>query len=284
MSAAGKDCDDPLLHQYGCNRRSHEWWRDWTRQKFCQSSCWAIGAGYEGDVCNSEQDRRMVRAPPESFAGHSYIEQPELTAYRDEDSCGQMGTDYQSHLCHGLQMSELGCKSPVLTEYCDSGTATLLATQGDGASYSSVSIVGCRYAFLAQYVCGEASIVTGFCRYADDQSEHLSANSTIVLPDDMEAKEQSCKGQCQSHGDCTAYSFSSDNSHCDLYKGGPYTYGSGRAGTTCNILLPEDQLDGIDIQPGDGEVLKPSPQEEVSMATSFGTSLVILATVVVMSS
>jgi len=303
MIENGKTCDDlEYLRAHGCNLPTNRWREFWSTHKWCQLSCFQIGA-YKGDVCNTVQapgqsasqplsqpafqpdSPQLARAQPEAFAGDVYIEHPELAAYRDEGSCGQMGKDYQSHFCHGLEMAGNGCKSPVLTEYCESGTATLLSIQGDGASYSSVNIDGCGYAFFAQYVCGEASIVTGFCRYGDNQNEHLSANAITVQTGNNESKEESCKQQCESYVNCTAYAFTSESSYCDLYQGGPYTYGSGRAGTTCNILPDEDQLflEDTEMQDGEDNGLQSRLGGVVNGATYFDKSLVVLATVALMS-
>jgi len=277
MKRNGKTCDDIAYLSDKCNLPNYQWRKHWSDNKYCQSSCWGIGP-YDGDACEGEQALQLAGA----FVGKPYVVDPSLTAYRDKDSCGQMGKDYQSEWCHGSEMSELGCKSPVLSQHCETGTATLVSLEGDGKSFSLVNIEGCGYAFFAQYVCDEASTVTGFCRYGDNENENLDGKALV----DGTGKG-GCKQQCQTTVDCTAYAFTSENSHCDLYKGGPYTYGSGAHGVTCSILQDEDQLflDPKDMQDGEGSNGTQSGMVgAINGATYFGTSLVVPAMVALMSS
>ena len=44
-----------------------------------------------------------------------------------------------------------------------------------------------------------------------------------------------CKEECISWG-CVAFAYSYDNDYCDLYRNGPYTYGSGSKSTKCYIM------------------------------------------------
>ena len=47
-----------------------------------------------------------------------------------------------------------------------------------------------------------------------------------------------CYEKCQTMpiNDCVAFAYSpADSRECDLYRGGPYTYGSGDFGSTCYI-------------------------------------------------
>ena len=50
-----------------------------------------------------------------------------------------------------------------------------------------------------------------------------------------------CKEECEKFKKCIAFSYETLTTpnkyyNCYLYEGGPYTYGSGRPNTTCNIL------------------------------------------------
>ena len=52
-----------------------------------------------------------------------------------------------------------------------------------------------------------------------------------------------CKEECISWG-CVAFAYSYDNDYCDLYRNGPYTYGSGSKSTKCYIM-PSGNIYGL---------------------------------------
>ena len=46
-----------------------------------------------------------------------------------------------------------------------------------------------------------------------------------------------CYARCQSTDDCVAFAYyKNDDTNCDFYRGGPYTYGNGRKDTTCYVM------------------------------------------------
>ena len=49
---------------------------------------------------------------------------------------------------------------------------------------------------------------------------------------------QSCYEQCEITDGCTAFAYKSNapNKDCNLYREGPYTFGSGRENQTCYIM------------------------------------------------
>ena len=70
----------------------------------------------------------------------------------------------------------------------------------------------------------------GWCRYGNNDTDWMQE---LVVAD-----VDACRQACRSQQDCTAYSWEEGDSTspCDLYRGGPYTHGNGRANTTCYIL------------------------------------------------
>ena len=45
-----------------------------------------------------------------------------------------------------------------------------------------------------------------------------------------------CQQHCIGNTGCVAFSYSSGSKTCNLYEGGPYTYGNGKRGTKCYIM------------------------------------------------
>ena len=69
----------------------------------------------------------------------------------------------------------------------------------------------------------------GWCRYGSDDRDQMT-NSNVI-------NAQECQQHCVDKRECVAFSYESNNAEsCQLYKGGPYTYGSGRMNTTCYIM------------------------------------------------
>jgi hypothetical protein len=75
---------------------------------------------------------------------------PRLTAYWDEGSCGPKGNDYHWGWCGEKAGS---CSKIVSTALCQSGKASLVSVQGNGECCKSATIDGCNYAYFAQYKC-----------------------------------------------------------------------------------------------------------------------------------
>ena len=69
----------------------------------------------------------------------------------------------------------------------------------------------------------------GYCRYGDAKSHWIKVATAINLV--------SCYETCQKTDDCVAFSYSIDSKdNCNLYKGGPYTYGSDHPISKCYIM------------------------------------------------
>ncbi len=69
----------------------------------------------------------------------------------------------------------------------------------------------------------------GLCRYGSDYRDHFK---TITSTNPHE-----CQQNCIDITGCVAFSYTSDAiENCNLYRGGPYTYGSGKPDTTCYII------------------------------------------------
>ena len=72
----------------------------------------------------------------------------------------------------------------------------------------------------------------GFCREENGRSKDL-------IGDFPTANIGSCYQKCKDTEGCVAFAFTPENTdNCDLYRGGPYTRGSGRAGSQCFPLEP----------------------------------------------
>ena len=71
----------------------------------------------------------------------------------------------------------------------------------------------------------------GFCRKGDGSKDYIK---------DLQAKNVgSCYQTCKDTSGCVAFAFTPESTdNCDLYRGGPYTRGSGRAGSQCFPLEP----------------------------------------------
>ena len=90
-----------------------------------------------------------------------------LTSYWDYGVCGPHGDDHNSDWCKESlsNNSPLSCKEQVTSSKCPSGKANFVKVVGNGkaqeqpypASWGSISIDGCDYAFYAQYECAEAA-------------------------------------------------------------------------------------------------------------------------------
>ena len=69
---------------------------------------------------------------------------------------------------------------------------------------------------------------SGWCRYGSGESNYqrdLGLTSSI----------SKCQEECQISVGCVAFTYG-ENTDCDLWQGGPYTYGNGRPGYTCYIM------------------------------------------------
>ena len=75
-----------------------------------------------------------------------------------------------------------------------------------------------------------ATVFNGYCRYGSDSKDTFKS----IDSDDVEE----CKRQCVATPNCVAYAYRENygGKDCDLYRGGPYTYGNGRADIRCYIL------------------------------------------------
>ena len=71
---------------------------------------------------------------------------------------------------------------------------------------------------------------SGYCRFESDKKDTIRELNTLNV--------RACYKECQSTKDCVAFAFDDDDTgnNCDLYRGGPYTYGNGREYTTCYIM------------------------------------------------
>ena len=74
-----------------------------------------------------------------------------------------------------------------------------------------------------------ATVFNGYCRYGNDSKDFIK----FIDTDDV----QECKRQCVANPNCTAYAYRENygGNDCDLYKGGPYTYGNGRTDIICYV-------------------------------------------------
>ena len=69
----------------------------------------------------------------------------------------------------------------------------------------------------------------GLCRYGSDDGEWMKMIDVTNV--------QECQEHCVENETCVAFSYEIYNAEsCYLYKGGPYTYGTGRVNTTCYIM------------------------------------------------
>ena len=69
----------------------------------------------------------------------------------------------------------------------------------------------------------------GWCRYGSDNSDW---NDAITVIDVLE-----CQQHCIDNTECAAFAYTRwVTINCDLYQGGPYTYGNGKSDTTCYIM------------------------------------------------
>ena len=76
----------------------------------------------------------------------------------------------------------------------------------------------------------------GFCRFGSGRKNWIFDLDT--------ANAMECYEQCKLRGDCVAFAYNLNfaGNDCDLYRGGPYTYGNGRKDTTCYVM-PEGIFD-----------------------------------------
>ena len=72
----------------------------------------------------------------------------------------------------------------------------------------------------------------GFCRCDRCGRTKKSVNSSYHTVNDSD-----CQQGCEATKDCTAFAIEPGNvkKNCNLYRGGPYTYGSGKEGTICYV-------------------------------------------------
>lgn len=68
----------------------------------------------------------------------------------------------------------------------------------------------------------------GWCRYGSKEKDLIGNHR-------FPGSASSCGQECYSESGCTAYAFDSGTRECFLYKGGPYTHGSGRENTLCYV-------------------------------------------------
>lgn len=91
------------------------------------------------------------------------------------------------------------------------------------------------------FIADEDHIFDGYCRYGPAK---LQDWLTVKTPNPNNVL--GCHALCVNHEDCTAFAFTTGggSKSCDLYKGGPYTSGSGYGeGTKCYAL---EKCDGSD--------------------------------------
>ena len=68
----------------------------------------------------------------------------------------------------------------------------------------------------------------GVCRYGNNSYDYIrTANVSSV---------HECMEDCKSTNGCVAYAYSSTRDFCGLYRGGPYTYGSGDTSYMCYVV------------------------------------------------
>ena len=80
----------------------------------------------------------------------------------------------------------------------------------------------------------------GWCRYGSNERDHIKY---ITINGAL-----SCKQQCLDTEACSAFSYQPEvKNNCNLYQGGPYTKGDGRAGTTCYIMPKGKLLNAISL-------------------------------------
>lgn len=75
----------------------------------------------------------------------------------------------------------------------------------------------------------------GYCRfgYGDSEKRLKSISDYIHVANDVE-----CYFECKMKSDCTAFAYESTKrnyKNCNLYRGGPYNTGNGRANTKCYV-------------------------------------------------
>ena len=68
----------------------------------------------------------------------------------------------------------------------------------------------------------------GYCEYGSGESNHLSGIRNI-------SSVSKCQEECRISVGCVAFSYG-ESMDCDLYRGGPYTYGDGTDRITCYIM------------------------------------------------
>ena len=75
-------------------------------------------------------------------------------------------------------------------------------------------------------------IYVGFCR-----CDQCGRNNRSVISSYRTENDSQCQQGCQVSKDCTAFAFEPINvkKNCNLYRGGPYTYGSGKEDTICYV-------------------------------------------------
>ena len=67
----------------------------------------------------------------------------------------------------------------------------------------------------------------GYCRYGSNEKDWIK---------EVETNLQNCYNQCKTTDGCTAFAYDESRNYCDLYRGGPYTKGSGRENTKCYTM------------------------------------------------
>ena len=86
------------------------------------------------------------------------------------------------------------------------------------------------YFILRQTLGVDLSFHDGWCRYGSDYRGWMEA---LAINSDVK-----CYKKCQKTIGCNAFSFEYNNvlEPCNMYTGGPYTYGNGRVNTKCYVL------------------------------------------------
>merc|ERR1712029_269419 len=81
----------------------------------------------------------------------------------------------------------------------------------------------------------------GFCRYGSNQKEYKWVGLS-------KTNEQECLRLCKTEPSCVAFArgWNPKKPGCNLYEGGPYTYGTGGESSTCYIMdLPKKHFAGF---------------------------------------
>ena len=84
------------------------------------------------------------------------------------------------------------------------------------------------------YVLENETSSTTFNGYCRDKNGEKDIIDYIQVKDRL-----GCRNECKNTKECVAYAFNRNNKNsknCDLYRNGPYIFGSGKNATTCYVM------------------------------------------------